>query len=35
MSDIKDFASQHHVPIIMDEGLEFLLQVIRENNCRE
>jgi len=34
MNDIKDYANVHNVPIIMDKGLEFLLEIIKDNNCK-
>ena len=37
MSDIKEieaYAYQHNVPIMMDDGLEFLLGQMKENHCR-
>lgn len=36
MSDIKEieaYAYQHNVPIMMDDGLEFLLGQMKENHC--
>lgn len=32
--DIKTYAKEHHVPIMMDEGLAFLLNYIKENNVK-
>ena len=35
MSEIKDYAVEHHVPIIRDGGLEFLLQTVSEGHYRD
>jgi predicted O-methyltransferase YrrM len=34
MNDIKEYANQHSVPIIMDKGLEFLLKIVKDNDCK-
>lgn len=34
MEDIKNYAAVNEVPIIKDEGLKMLLEVVKENNCR-
>ena len=32
LEELKDYAKENHVPIILDDGLEFLLKVIKEKN---
>lgn len=32
--DIKTYAKEHHVPIMMDEGLAFLLEYVKTNNVK-
>lgn len=31
--DLEQYAKEHQVPIMMDEGLDFLLKNIKENHC--
>lgn len=33
MMDIKEYAKNHHIPVMMDEGLALLKSKIREYNC--
>lgn len=32
--DIKEYAKENHVPIMLDEGIEFLLQYIKDHNIK-
>ena len=32
--DIKTYAKEHHVPIMLDEGLAFLLEYVKTNNVK-
>ena len=32
--DIKTYAKENHVPIMMDEGLAFLLDYVKTNNVK-
>ena len=33
MSDLEQYAKEHQVPIMMDDGLSFLLEKLQENQC--
>lgn len=33
MSDLEQYAKEHQVPIMMDGGLKFLLEKLKENQC--
>ena len=35
MSDLKEFAKENHVPIILDGGLDFLLKTIKSRNVKD
>ena len=34
LSSLKDYASQNSVPIMFDEGIEFIVNYIKENDVR-
>lgn len=33
MNDLEQYAKEHQVPIMMDEGLHFLIEQMKENQC--
>ena len=32
--DLKTYAKENNIPIIQDEGLDFILQLIKDNNYK-